>query len=209
MIKFDLGDFVTAAGMIGTCGHTIMSVPSATFHKDDDERITAAIDLVCFKADEFGMAVTLTSANELKRMWRRYGYRGDGNMTITDKRELQRLSVEMKNVFDFAGRELSSRYVLMLSPKEADMIANREPAFGEEVFTAFSFAREDIEEAEKCLAFERGTAAVFHLMRALESSVQVIANKLGVAVRDDKGIRTGLGLNCQQHEAKNRCNARG
>jgi hypothetical protein len=74
--------------------------------------------------------------------------------------------------------------------------------FGEEGFDAFSFAREDIEEAGKCLAFQRSTAAVFHLMRALESAAQVIANKLGAGVTDANGKGLPWGLIAQNMKPK-------
>ncbi len=45
-------------------------------------------------------------------------------------------------------------------------------------------AAEDIEEAGKCLALGRGTACVFHLMRAMEGAVQKLGDKLNVTVID-------------------------
>jgi hypothetical protein len=44
-------------------------------------------------------------------------------------------------------------------------------------FPSISF---DAEEASKCYALERSTAAVFHMMRILESPLAVIARELGV-----------------------------
>lgn len=47
-------------------------------------------------------------------------------------------------------------------------------------------AMHDIEEAGKCLAVERHTACVFHLMRALEIGLKAQAKELGVTVPRDQ-----------------------
>lgn len=52
--------------------------------------------------------------------------------------------------------------------------------FGCEVSDTFPLSSDDISESAKCLALERWTAAVFHLMRAMESTVQRLASCIGV-----------------------------
>jgi hypothetical protein len=47
--------------------------------------------------------------------------------------------------------------------------------FGAEVHAAFPSARRDIAQAGDCLVAECGTAAVFHLMRAVEHSLRALA----------------------------------
>ena len=60
--------------------------------------------------------------------------------------------------------------------------------FGDDVFNNFPSANEDIEEAGTCLALERATACVLHLNRALEVSLNVLANAaLGTGKRNDWG----------------------
>lgn len=51
--------------------------------------------------------------------------------------------------------------------------------FGEQVAISFKSAIADIEEAGKCLAFERWTAAVFHLSRVAEIAVVTIGKRVG------------------------------
>ena len=53
--------------------------------------------------------------------------------------------------------------------------------FGEKVSSRFPKAAVDIEEAAKCLAFDRATASAFHLMRALEVGLQALCSDLGIA----------------------------
>lgn len=59
--------------------------------------------------------------------------------------------------------------------------------FGPEVFKAFPSANDDIYEAGMCLALERGTACVMHLMRVVESGLKVLAKALGVGAQNDWG----------------------
>lgn len=50
----------------------------------------------------------------------------------------------------------------------------------------------DIDEAGKCLAFERGTACVFHLMRVAEVGLRRLARQLHVKLQDRKGKVTPI-----------------
>lgn len=59
--------------------------------------------------------------------------------------------------------------------------------FGEEVFKAFSSANDDIFEAGTCLALERGTACVMHLMRVVEAGLKALARKLEIGQQNDWG----------------------
>jgi hypothetical protein len=129
MVEFDVGQFGTAASMLGTCGHTLALIPSITFHKDDYERIRGAIELVRTKVPSLGLTLTLQAANELKRMWDSYGTWNQTSFTLTDRTEIQRLAGEMKNTCDFAFRELSGRKAILLSSSDVGMISNEIPLF--------------------------------------------------------------------------------
>jgi hypothetical protein len=93
------------------------------------------------------------------------------------------------SIRELGGRttdELRSRLVIFVPHGLAQYYEQAAP-FGEEVNAAFPATAEDISEAGKCLSLDRGTAAVFHLMRALEAAVQLIANKIGAAITDEHG----------------------
>ncbi len=59
--------------------------------------------------------------------------------------------------------------------------------FGDDVFTKFPSANNDIFEAGTCLALERGTACVMHLMRIVEAGLKALAAALGVGIQNDWG----------------------
>jgi hypothetical protein len=79
-------------------------------------------------------------------------------------------------------RELSLRTLLVLERKEQSYYAPTTPHFGSVVAETFRMtAAFEIDEAAKCLALGRPTAAVFHLMRVMETSVRAVANCLGIS----------------------------
>jgi hypothetical protein len=81
--------------------------------------------------------------------------------------------------------ELNGRQMLLIEPRHADHFKQSEPLFGPEVDNVFRDAADDISEAGKCLALGRSTSTVFHLMRAMESAVKVIGQKIGATVTND------------------------
>lgn len=80
--------------------------------------------------------------------------------------------------------ELKQRVFLCLSPKEAGYYASAigegEPCFGQKVLDNFPGAEYDVNEAALCLALERSTACVLHLMRVLEIGLSALATHFGV-----------------------------
>jgi hypothetical protein len=59
--------------------------------------------------------------------------------------------------------------------------------FGNDVFENLPSANNDILEAGTCLALERGSACVMHLMRVVEAGLKVLAAELGIGVQGDWG----------------------
>jgi|CXWL01.1.fsa_nt_gi hypothetical protein len=81
--------------------------------------------------------------------------------------------------------EMETRFFVVIDAKHIDYFKPREPLFGIAVFEAFPGAGDDIEEAGKCLAFGRGTACAFHLMRAMEEALRTLAVRIGAEVYDE------------------------
>lgn len=82
--------------------------------------------------------------------------------------------------------ELKERQFFALETKMAQYF-ERPYLFGDEVFNNFPSANEDISEAGTCLALERATACVMHLMRVVEAGLKALANQLGLPSRNDWG----------------------
>jgi hypothetical protein len=78
-------------------------------------------------------------------------------------------------------REISTKTLLVLEARDQAYFAPKVPHFGNEVATKFpTGAAFEIDEAAKCLALGRPTAAVFHLMRVMEIGIRAVARCLGI-----------------------------
>lgn len=78
-------------------------------------------------------------------------------------------------------RECSLVTLLSLEPKELGYYNPTRPLFGPNVATKFqTTAAFEIDEAAKCLALGRPTAAVFHLMRLMEIGIRAVSRCLGI-----------------------------
>ncbi len=82
---------------------------------------------------------------------------------------------------------LHELFSVQFLPASADMIEfhGKVALFGIATSIAFSESSEDISEAHECLAFERYTACVFHLGRAMERATAKLAKRMRVGRRDD------------------------
>lgn len=99
--------------------------------------------------------------------------------------------------------ELSTMLLLGVDPEKEKYFKEIQP-FGVMVADEFSAASTDIEEAAKCLALDRGTATVFHLMRVMEEGLKYLASLLGIAYAPSwesyiKQIATQIG---EKHKRK-------
>ncbi|HZS68944.1 MAG TPA: hypothetical protein VFA72_17675 [Burkholderiales bacterium] len=92
---------------------------------------------------------------------------------VDDKEGVSRIQAVLEEIED----ELSVRSLWLLTPEDHKLIGNPQP-FGPIVASKLQDANEDIEEAAKCLAFNRGIACVLHLMRAMEHALRAFATAL-------------------------------
>jgi len=82
-------------------------------------------------------------------------------------------------------RELSTINCYFINPDRVKYLGEKEGLFGARVSEKYPTAEYDIQEAAKCLALQRPTACVMHLMRVLETGLQSLADELGVPAQDN------------------------
>ena len=80
--------------------------------------------------------------------------------------------------------EMKTRSIYWVPLRATALVAQSGPPFGSDAAKAFPKATEDISEAGLCLGLGRWTAAVFHLMRAMEVMVQRLAKRVKIAKVD-------------------------
>ncbi|MFN2513243.1 MAG: hypothetical protein ABR568_17700 [Pyrinomonadaceae bacterium] len=90
------------------------------------------------------------------------------------------LEAQLNAVRDTVYAEVRGHVFLRITKGDQQLYEQDDP-FGEQVASNFSDAKYDIGEASKCLALNRGTACVTHLMRALELGLNSLANHFQVS----------------------------
>jgi hypothetical protein len=76
--------------------------------------------------------------------------------------------------------EMESNVFQWIPPHEAEYFTQPKPLMGDAVAANFPSAKYDIEESGKCLALNRDTACVLHLVRVLEVALDVIGDNIGL-----------------------------
>ncbi|MBR0812154.1 hypothetical protein JQ544_11510 [Bradyrhizobium diazoefficiens] len=114
--------------------------------------------------EDFELTLTLAHARRLKK----------GIETEKQSPTAAALGELTERLFD----EVRSRRFLAFSPELGGYYNTQQ--FAPEIRLKFPAAVVDIDEAMNCLALERSTASVFHLMRVMEVAVRATASCLGV-----------------------------
>jgi hypothetical protein len=120
------------------------------------------------------------------------------NLPVTKKSamyiEVSKTSEELSTAFLHVKRNMHHELLeqVFFSPDvRYKQYFEDERLFGDRVFQAFPSAANDIFEAGTCLALERGTACVMHLMRVMESGLKALAAHLAVPHQNDWGAYLG------------------
>jgi len=92
----------------------------------------------------------------------------------------RKIQTDFKYFSECLREEFDQRWLLYLSGESAELYRHGPRPFGDMVAERFPLAAYDIREACKCLALERHTATVYHLMRVAEKGLEALAGKLGV-----------------------------
>ena len=144
-------------------------------HFDGISRDLAELVIV---ANDLSLDATLHFIEYSQDLLSRGNILNDGSLII-GKNNAERLERSLEAIRINFLVQMQSKLVFVMDSAHAQFVTSEVPPFGTEVDDAFPRAGEEIAEAAKCLAFQRYTAAVFHLMRAMELAVQRLAEALG------------------------------
>jgi hypothetical protein len=128
-----------------------------------------AVEAICSHCDDLHLPITK-----------------EATQYITDSRTSEELAGAFLHVKRNMHHELLGRTFFQPNPQYKDYFGNAK-LFGEQVFSEFSAANDDIYEAGTCLALERATACVMHLMRVLECGLTELSRALGISQQTDWG----------------------
>lgn len=98
---------------------------------------------------------------------------------------LRSLDQRLNYVHSVVSDELKSRFLFSVKADYSQFLTETDGSqFGQEVADTFPSSLYDIEGASRCLALGQNTACVFHLMRACEAAVAIIAGRIGATVKN-------------------------
>jgi len=120
--------------------------------------------------DVLGTPITSLAAAEFKDA-----------LTGRDPPSFEELENGIRDISTSLRRELKLVTLLTLEPREQYYFLPREPLFGADYSARFSGGGVfDLDEAAKCLALGRSTAAAFHLLRVIETGIRAMAKCLQI-----------------------------
>jgi len=122
---------------------------------------------------------------KIERLTKRMQTMGS-RLTITQAESL------LKELHNDLVIDLANSLFLTIPFDQAEFYVQSQPLFGQEVGDAFPDADADIAAAGRCLALEEWTAAVFHLMRASEVALRLLARRLRIRKTEIKEWATLL-----------------
>jgi hypothetical protein len=140
--------------------------------KGDAKILSAHLQQLKKSLDVLGTAVTAVTCEEALEIMRVKKSR--------DKFNAKSLTSYMTHISGTLRRELSLINVFVLEKDKTEYFDPPECLFGKTFETKFPLAVFEVDEAAKCFALSRDTAAVFHLMRAMEICIRATARCLGI-----------------------------
>jgi hypothetical protein len=164
-------DMVSLEGKLKVVGEASMFREAAGRPLDDEhrEKLRKLLDQLDTNFSHFGMVASWATLGRLRKLADKQ------DATYLDA---QRLYTEFVSRFHDEAKPVT---LLAIEAGKRRFFADPN-LFGEQVAKAFPSTIVDIEEAGKCLALDRNTACVFHLMRVMESGL----NALGASIGDPK-----------------------
>jgi hypothetical protein len=174
MPRFDAADFIRSLNWFQTLEMTFgQQAGTAATQK--------VIDMFCSDLEEMNGHLEKMECRVSIKM----SIRTQELMRVTGKFEGQ-VQQALKELRARIVDELGDRILFSIDAENAKLLEETKPLFGPRVALKLPSTAEDISEAAQCLALNRPTACVFHLMRVMETGVQILGNRLGVQLTADK-----------------------
>lgn len=155
-------------------GFRYLQDASAGYSIHGSNVIIGNIEALFKKLDELNLQVTVRAAANLKKLLMEF--KATPSDSKLDAAQAKKLNTTVKALRQTLEAELKGMNAYMVSPKRIEverLVEEPSALFAPDVFAALSeIAKYDVTEAAKCIAFERPTAAAFHLMRATEETLR-------------------------------------
>lgn len=189
MISYLSGNTFAAVGNISQFSNMLHDVEPTGVNQvgiPDSQFITlhSSVKEVERIAVELGLDATIDIARDCIELMVRHEF--TPSHYILSQADAERLCWSLGALVRCLTSQLQSRAVIVFDSRNSKFITSDDPPFGKCVDDAFPKASEEVSEGAKCLALQRNTACVFHLMRAMELSVARLAEAIPTGKPTDK-----------------------
>lgn len=174
MLRINAKPFVAASDLIGQLIIAVLDPRAVAFHPEFASYLSGILDELIVQLDTLGLQMTKASAERL------HSHVNSPDVTPIQCRDYV---IQLR---DRLPDELETTYLLALSRTQVAKYDPVSPLFGESVENAFPSASPEIAEAGKCMALERWTASVMHLMRALEPALLALQAAVKVDISKEQ-----------------------
>ncbi len=139
-------------------------------------RVVTNLEVFLEQLDVLGLPISAKAAKQEQLPELLKELKGTDSDAVLTQAQADRLEERLGVVQKVLRAEASEKYAFVTSPKRWDvehLLNSPASLFGDGVYRQLdAIAAFDFEEACKCIAFERSTAAVFHLMRGTEAVIR-------------------------------------
>jgi hypothetical protein len=169
MLRFNADRYISISGLL-TRIEQIAKRQTGDLSEADKEKVVKDLQQIIIECVSMGcLELSLMLAEEICEALNK-------PKNVTSHLELSDAMGTLRNRI---RDELKLLYIIVIDGKHVKLFLNLQP-FGEDVATAFPASVKDVEEAAKCLAMERSTATVYHLMRVMEDGLKALAKMLSI-----------------------------
>jgi hypothetical protein len=157
--------------------------------KEDMEPLIAHVQALHDFLISLGFPAAAAYANRAIAVFKRLPFEPGPQKTMVamiSTPDADKLRHDLGDLINRVADDFASKHLLVLDQKYSTYF-DQAKLFGNDVFNNFPSANDDIIEAGTCLALNRSTACVMHLMRVLEVGLSVLAGTLNVTKQNDWG----------------------
>lgn len=222
MQQFDAGTFAQAMRIAARFSQHLMArlelFPGrgVTFPEDSLTEDLRLFDEIERQSQNHGMPLTRKSAHYLVERLRTLlaGRRlpspieGGAPVVPFEPMDIKGIEGALDELISRMKDELELKLVLSVSTERADFYSQPTPLLGTEFANKFPSAVFEVDEAGKCFALDRHTAAVFHLMRVMEIGINAAHQCLGLPPLTKKQSNWGAVLKGVKDELDRRSKAK-
>lgn len=157
----------------GTCMRYLQDVQAGSLVGpiDRDWHVLSNLQRFFTYLDELDLQVTSRAASDLRRILEELEERkSTDELSVNEAHRLSKAATEIRKTLE---AEIRGYEAYVVTPKRIDvrrLLRDVPSLFAPDTYAKLSsIAQYDLDEAAKCIAFERSTAAAFHVLRATEA----------------------------------------